>query len=202
MSLQPDAIPSPENDAEYSADERRYLLKLAHNAIDAALLGQEVDTMPPTDHLAEKRGAFTTLHLHGQLRGCVGYVFPVRPLARTIAETAVAAALHDTRFLPLTPEEAREIDIEISVLSPLQPLAPEDVEVGRHGLVITLGARRGLLLPQVPLEYDWNRETFLSETCRKAGLPGDAWEHGATVEAFTAEVFSELPRAALHHKTA
>ncbi len=200
MLPQPDAIP-PEQDAEFSTDERSFLLKLAHDAIDAALQGQEIDTTP-SDHLAEKRGAFTTLHLHGQLRGCVGYVFPVRTLARTVAETAVAAALHDTRFLPLTPEEAREIDIEISVLSPLQIIAPEDVEVGRHGLVITLGARRGLLLPQVPVEYEWDRETFLSETCHKAGLPGDAWQHGATIEAFTAEVFSELPRPALRHKTA
>ncbi len=202
MLPQPDANPSAESDAEYSAEERRFLLKLAHDAVDAALQGQEVDTTPPSEHLAEKRGAFTTLHLHGQLRGCVGYVFPVRSLARTVAETAVAAALHDTRFLPLSPEEAREIDIEISVLSLLQAIAPEDVEVGRHGLVVTLGARRGLLLPQVPLEYGWDRETFLSETCHKAGLPGDAWQHGATVEAFTAEVFSEVPRPALRHKTA
>lgn len=198
----PEAVPPFENEAEYSADERRFLLKLAHDAIDGALQGREVDTTPPSDHLAEKRGAFTTLHLHGQLRGCVGYVFPVRSLARTVAETAVAAALHDTRFLPLSLEEAREIDIEISVLSPLQPIVAEDVEVGKHGLVVTLGGRRGLLLPQVPLEYGWDRETFLAETCHKAGLPGDAWEHGATLEAFTAEVFSELPRPVLRHKTA
>jgi AmmeMemoRadiSam system protein A len=202
MFPQPDATPSADTDAEYSQDERRLLLKMAHDAIDATLCGQEVDTTPPSEHLAEKRGAFTTLHLHGQLRGCVGYVFAVRPLVRTVAETAVAAAFHDTRFLPVSEEEAREIDVEISVLSPLQPIAPEDVEVGRHGLVVTLGARRGLLLPQVPLEYDWDRETFLAETCHKAGLPGDAWEHGATLEAFTAEVFSELPRPALKHKTA
>ncbi len=202
MLPQPEAVPSPENAAEYSAEERAYLLKLAHDAIDAALQGQELETTPPSDHLAEKRGAFTTLHLHGQLRGCVGYVFAVRTLARTIAETAVAAALHDTRFLPLTPEEAREIDIEISVLSPLKPIEPEDVEVGKHGLVITLGARRGLLLPQVPIEYDWDRETFLAETCHKAGLPNDAWQHGATLEAFTAEVFSEVPRPVVQHKTA
>jgi AmmeMemoRadiSam system protein A len=202
MSLQPDAVPSSQIEAEFSADERRFLLKLAHEAIDAAVQGREADTTPPSEHLAEKRGAFTTLHLHGQLRGCVGYVFAVRPLSHTIAETAVAAALHDTRFLPVTPEEAREIDIEISVLSPLKPIDPEDVEVGKHGLVVTLSGRRGLLLPQVPQEYGWDRETFLSETCRKAGLPADAWEHGATLEAFTAEVFSELPRPELRHKTA
>jgi len=202
MSLPPEAMPPSQHEAEYSADERRYLLKLAHEAIRAALQGQEVDATPPSDHLAEKRGAFTTLHLQGQLRGCVGYVFAVRSLVRTVCETAMAAALHDTRFQPLTPEEAREIDVEISVLSPLKPIDAEDVEVGRHGLVVTLGARRGLLLPQVPLEYGWDRETFLGETCHKAGLPADAWQHGATLEAFTAEVFSELPRPALRHKTA
>ena len=202
MSLPPDAVPPQALEVEYTADERSLLLRLAHEAIHAALEGREVDSAPPSDHLAEKRGAFTTLHLRGHLRGCVGYVFPVRALTRTVAETAVAAALHDTRFPPVTAEEAKEIDVEISVLSPLKPMDPEDVEVGKHGLVVTLGARRGLLLPQVPLEYGWDRETFLSETCHKAGLPTDAWQHGATVEAFTAEVFSELPRPAMQHKSA
>ncbi len=200
-SPQPDPE-SPILEQEYSPQERQYLLKLAHDAIEAALQGREVELGSPSERLLEKRGAFTSLHLHGKLRGCVGYVFAVRPLVRTVAETAVAAAFNDTRFLPVTEEEARELDVEISVLSPLQPIAPEDVEVGRHGLVITLGARRGLLLPQVPVEYGWDRETFLAETCHKAGLPPDAWQHGATVEAFTAEVFSETPRVALRHKTA
>ncbi len=202
MFPQPEITPATPDD-EYSAEERRLLLQLAHEAIDAALRGQEIDTTASSEHLAEKRGAFTTLHLHGQLRGCVGYVFAVRPLVRTIAETAVAAAFNDTRFMPVSEAEARELDIEISVLSPLQSIAPEDVEIGRHGLVVTLGGRRGLLLPQVPLEYGWDRDTFLAETCRKAGLPGDAWEHGATLEAFTAEVFGEVRRPqALQHKTA
>jgi len=196
-------FPQPDDTTpEYSADERRFLLKLAHEAIDAALRHEDVDTTSPSEHLVEKRGAFTTLHWHGQLRGCVGYVFAVRPLVRTIAETAVAAAFSDTRFPPVTAEEARELEIEISVLSPLQPIAADDVEVGRHGLVITLGARRGLLLPQVPGEYGWDRETFLAETCHKAGLPADAWQHGATLEAFTAEVFGEAAHHTLQHKTA
>jgi uncharacterized protein len=200
MSPQPDpTIPTEEE--EFSLEERRFLLNLAHEAIDSALRGREADCAAPSDHLAEKRGAFTTLHLDGQLRGCVGYVFPVRSLCRTVAETAVSAAFHDSRFLPVTPEEAARLEIEISVLSPLQPIAAEDVEVGKHGLVVTFGGRRGLLLPQVPIEYGWDRETFLSETCHKAGLPEDAWQHGATLEAFSAEVFGEISQA-LRHKTA
>ena len=191
-----------ETTAEYTPDERRFLLKLAHDSIEAALRHEEVDMTPPADHLAEKRGAFTTLHLNGELRGCVGYVFAVRPLVRTVAETALAAAFSDTRFPPVTPDEAPHLEIEISVLSPLQPIAPEDVELGKHGLVVTLGGRRGLLLPQVPVEYGWDRETFLAETCHKAGLPGDAWQHGATLEAFTAEVFGEVSQQTVQHKTA
>ncbi len=176
--------------AEYSAEERSLLLQLAHEAIVASFEGGSLDLTPPTPHLAEQRGAFTTLHIEGQLRGCVGYVFPVHSLYRTIAETAVAAALHDTRFPPLKPEELPQVTFEISVLSPLQPLDPEDVEVGKHGLLITFGNRRGLLLPQVPIEHGWDREAFLAQTCMKAGLPPDAWQRGATLEAFTAEVFS------------
>ena len=177
--------------AEYSVDERRQLLRIARQAVAAALDKRELDLTPPSDHLAEHRGAFTTLHNKGELRGCVGYVFPMYALFRTIAETAVAAAFNDSRFLPVQSEEVPQLQIEISVLSPLQPLDPEDVEVGKHGLLITYGNRRGLLLPQVPLEHHWDREMFLRQTCVKAGIPPDAWEHGAKVEAFTAEVFGE-----------
>jgi AmmeMemoRadiSam system protein A len=174
---------------EFSAEERRILLTLARDAIAGALAGHTVDTTPPTEHLAEHRGAFTTLTIAGELRGCVGYVFPSYSLFRTIAETAVAAAMNDTRFTPLTPEELPKLEYEISVLSPLQPIDPEDVEVGKHGLVVTFGGRRGLLLPQVPVEHGWDRETFLEQTCLKAGLPADAWERGAELQAFTAEIF-------------
>jgi len=177
--------------AEYSDEERRLLLQLAHDAIAAALDKRDIDLAPPSDHLAEHRGAFTTLHKNEGLRGCVGYVFPMYSLYRTIAETAVAAALNDTRFLPVGVEEVARLQVEISVLSPLQVIDPEDVEVGKHGLLITYGNRRGLLLPQVPIEHHWDRETFLRQTCVKAGIPPDAWEHGAKVEAFTAEVFRE-----------
>jgi len=185
--MQPVAAP-----AEYSAPERVTLLQLAHEAIAAHLDGRELDITPPTPHLAAQRGAFTTLHLEGQLRGCVGYVFPAYSLYRTVAETAVAAAFQDTRFYPVTRPEAQLLKVEISVLSPLQKIGAEDVEVGRHGLVITFGMRRGLLLPQVPVEHGWDRETFLQQTCVKAGISPDAWQRGALIEAFTAEVFGEV----------
>lgn len=182
--------PEPEP-MEYSGEERGLLLKLAHDAILAALERRELDATPPTPHLAEPRGAFTTLHLDGELRGCVGYVFAVHSLYRTVAETAVAAAFHDTRFLPVTLDEAQRLKIEISVLSPLKTMDPDDIEIGLHGLVITYGMRRGLLLPQVAVEQGWDRETFLRQTCVKAGVPPDAWQHGALIESFSAEVFGE-----------
>ena len=195
MSPQPNRQFSPEappaSAAEYSPQERRQLLNLAHAAIVAALESRELDTTPPSDHLGERRGAFTTLHVDGHLRGCVGYVFPAYSLYRTIAETAQAAAFRDARFPPVTAEEAPRLRIEISVLSPLAPISPDEIEIGRHGLVVTYGSRRGLLLPQVPAEHGWDREAFLEQACLKAGLPPDAWRHGALIEAFTAEVFGE-----------
>jgi AmmeMemoRadiSam system protein A len=177
--------------SDYSQAERRLLLNLAREAICAALEKRQLDLNPPSEHLAEHRGAFTTLHIDGELRGCVGYVFPQYSLYRTVAETAVAAAMDDPRFAPLEPREYPKLEYEISVLSLLSPIDPEDVEVGKHGLVITYGSRRGLLLPQVPTEHGWDREKFLEQTCIKAGLPTDAWEHGAKIEAFTAEIFSD-----------
>lgn len=177
--------------AEYSPEERHILLLLAHQSIAAALQQRELDPNPTSDHLAEFRGAFTTLHLQGRLRGCIGYVFPNQPLYQTVAETARAAAFDDPRFEPVTLAEAANLNVEISVLSALKPIAPEDVIVGKHGLVIIQGSQRGLLLPQVPLEWNWDRETFLTQTCMKAGLAPDAWLRGAELRAFTAEVFGE-----------
>ena len=183
-------------EAEYSAEERGLLLKLAHDSIDAALRRSPPDAasnfaVPSSPHLSEARGAFTTLHLHDRLRGCVGFVQPLRPLYQTVAETAVAAAFNDPRFDPVTDDEAALLKIEISVLSLLRPITLPEIEIGRHGLVVTHRFQRGLLLPQVAVEHEWDRETFLAETCQKAGLPPDAWLHGATVEGFTAEVFGD-----------
>ncbi len=180
-------------ESEYSQDERTLLLRLAHDSILSALEQREIPLDPPTDHLAQPRGVFTSLHLGGQLRGCVGYVLPVGSVYRAVAETARAAAFEDTRFYSVTREEAPELEIELSILSPPQPIQPEAVEVGRHGLLIGMAGHRGLLLPQVPVEHHWDRVTFLEQTCRKAGLPLDAWQRGATIEAFTAEVFGDEP---------
>ena len=208
---------------EFSFEQRRTLLRIAHEAILSVLEPQRSSEAPASPAgLSEPRGVFTTLYLsndpcndrrgdlrgdlprespresHRELRGCVGYALPIAPLYRAVAETARAAAFDDSRFLPVTIEEARELEVSLSVLSRLFPIHPEAVEVGRHGLLISEGARRGLLLPQVPIEHGWDRETFLEQTCRKAGLPLDAWRKAATIEAFTAEVFSdgdvEVPR--------
>jgi len=176
---------------EYSLEERALLLRAAHRAIEGALRREELDIAAPSAHLAELRGAFTTLHTDHELRGCVGYVYPMYPLYRTVLETAVAAAFGDSRFWPVTEDEFPRLIIEISVLSPMFPIRAEDVIIGKHGLVITQGQWRGLLLPQVPIEHGWDAQEFLRETCMKAGLLPDAWHHDATIEAFTAEVFGE-----------
>lgn len=190
----PVAVQSPISpQGEFSSDERALLLRLAHESILSALEGREILLSPPNAHLAEPRGVFTTLHLQDQLRGCVGYVLPVCPLYSAVAETARAAAFEDARFYPVTIDESRVLAVELSILSPPQAIDPQQVEVGRHGLLISMAGRRGLLLPQVPMEHRWDHITFLQQTCRKAGLPMDAWQRGATVEAFTAEVFGELP---------
>jgi len=189
------SLPRPSSMAveagEFTPDERALLLRLAHDAILSALEEREISFDPPSAHLAQPRGVFTSLYLHGDLRGCVGYVLPVSSVYRAVAETARAAAFEDTRFYPVTEEEAPLLKIELSVLSPPQPIQADAVEVGRHGLLISQGGRRGLLLPQVPVEHRWDQTTFLEQTCRKAGLPMDAWEKGAVIEAFTAEVFGE-----------
>ena len=176
---------------EYSREERKQLLCLAHDAIWASLDAGELNFSAPSEHLAQRRGAFTTLHLRGHLRGCVGYIVSAHSLWQTVAETAAAAAFDDARFDPVTRDEAALLEIEISVLSPMLPISPEDVIVGVQGLLITDGIKRGLLLPQVPIEHRWDRDTFLAQTCIKAGLPPDAWRNTAKLLAFTAEVFGE-----------
>jgi AmmeMemoRadiSam system protein A len=198
MSPQPDGASEPggarayrNHEQEFTPEERTVLLKLAHDAIASELEAREISLDPPSDHLAQPRGAFTTLYCRSNLRGCVGYLFPTCSLYQTVAETARAAAFSDTRFWPLRRDELAELEISLSILSPLKPTHPEEVAVGRHGLVVTLGERRGLLLPQVPIEHGWDRVTFLEQTCRKAGLPADAWRQGATLEVFTAEVFGD-----------
>lgn len=176
---------------EFSAEERAVLLRLAHDSIASALDHRQISLDPPSPHLTELRGAFTTLYLNGELRGCVGYVLPTCTVYRAVAETARAAAFDDNRFAPVTKPEAPFLQIELSILAAPGSIAAAEIEIGRHGLLISWYGRRGLLLPQVAVEHDWDRKTFLEQTCRKAGLPADAWQKGATIEAFTAEIFGE-----------
>ena len=184
---------------EFSQEQRRTLLSIAHEAILCTLERRPFAGGPPfSPELLEPRGVFTTLYLRHELadharelRGCVGYAMPVIALYRAVAETARAAAFEDSRFLPVSKEEAPKLEVSLSVLSRLFRIFPEAAEVGRHGLFIFQDTRRGVLLPQVPVEQGWDRETFLEQTCRKAGLPLDAWRKDATIQAFTAEVFSD-----------
>jgi AmmeMemoRadiSam system protein A len=190
------ASPSIATPPAFTPEQRKILLGIGRAAIASGLVGDPLPDSPPAaassfPALTEPRGAFTTIYLAGELRGCVGYALPVRPLFRAVAETARAAAFEDSRFGPITPAEAPSLQISLSVLSPLIPITAAEVEIGRHGLLISSGTRRGLLLPQVPVEHGWDRETFLAQTCHKAGLPLDTWQKSATIEAFTAEVFGD-----------
>lgn len=176
-----------------SEDDRRALLRLARQAIVEAVVHNR---MPPsaafTGVLALPGGVFVTLHQRGQLRGCIGVIEPSEPLAEAVVRCALSAALQDPRFSGVTPEEIPGLEIEVSVLSPLFRIRPEKLEVGRHGLVVSKGPQRGVLLPQVATEHGWGRETFLAETCRKAGLAPDAWrDPGTDLRAFTTEIVSE-----------
>jgi AmmeMemoRadiSam system protein A len=144
--------------------------------------------------LLEPRATFVTLTVarSGELRGCRGEIAARHPLAESVIRMAIASATDDPRFPPVTAGEVPHLHIEISVLTPLEPIAPEAVEVGRHGLYLSLGGRAGLLLPQVPGDYGWSRKQFLAHTCRKAGLPDDAWRHpAAKLYGFECEVFGE-----------
>jgi len=173
--------------------DKAQLLRLARQAVEQCALGHRplVVEEPEEESLAAGYGAFVTLRKAGLLRGCIGHIEASAPLCQTVRDCAVAAASRDPRFEPVTPLELADLHIEISVLSALTDIRPEEVEVGRHGLLISRGLHRGLLLPQVATQWRWDREQFLEQTCIKAGLPPDAWRQGARIQAFTAEVFAE-----------
>lgn len=174
-------------------DEERACLKLARQTLEHYFkTGRELRSPIKSGRLKEKRGAFVTLHVDGDLRGCIGYPLPVKPLDETIIEMALAAATQDTRFEPLAANELTRLKIEISVLGLPEPVSdPAQVQVGGHGIIVSKGFNKGLLLPQVPLEHGWDRETYLCHGCLKAGLPPEEWKKGAKLEVFTAQVFSE-----------
>jgi len=178
---------------DFGPDERRFLLELARRSVEAAVRGEPRPEPKIADkRFLEKRGAFVSLKTDGELRGCVGYPLPYKPLYKAVIEMAAAAATRDFRFASLRPEELLRTRIEISVLSLPEGVAdPRDVEVGRHGITISKGGCKGLLLPQVPEEYHWDRETFLRHGCLKAELDGNEWKRGAKIEVFEAQVFSE-----------
>ncbi len=180
-------------------DQQRFLLRLARDSIVYYLdKGKHLKLEIEDDLLKEKRGVFVTLKLDDKLRGCIGYPLPHDPIYLSVIEAAVLAASKDTRFPPLRAEELPRTSIEISVLSfPQQIEDITEIEVGKHGIIITQGFSRGLLLPQVPLEWRWDLETYLNHGSLKAGLPENAWKTGAKVEIFTAQVFSDDPPAGL-----
>jgi AmmeMemoRadiSam system protein A len=164
---------------------RRSLIEAVHNRASADIFSSGGDGLVSA-------GAFVTLHREGRLRGCIGQIGSPQPTGPLVAYCSRAAAREDPRFQPVQAHELAEIEIELSILSPLRPVSPEQIEIGTHGLMITSGAKRGVLLPQVAVQYRWSAGRFLEETCAKAGLNRDAWRGGAVrVEAFTADVFSE-----------
>lgn len=178
-----------------TAEERQALLGLARHAVESAVATHRQFEPGPAvnERLNHEYGAFVTLSRHGQLRGCIGYASAIKPLWLTVRDTATLAALRDPRFAAVEPGELASIDYEISVLSPLRRVMnEEEIEVGRHGLLVKNGSHEGLLLPQVPGEFGWNRNEFLAHTCAKAGLPRDCGQSEATdIFRFTADVFHE-----------
>lgn len=175
-----------------NADDRRQLLDLARRALEA-----RVRRIPPPiaecgGRLAVRHAAFVSIHYRGDLRGCLGHLALDTPLGQTIVHLAGVVADSDPRFSAVLLNELPDLQVEISVLtSPREIEAVTEIEVGRHGLIVEDGRRKGLLLPQVAVEHLWTRETFLEHTCLKAGLPRNAWQHGARVLVFEAQVFGE-----------
>ncbi len=176
-----------------SEADRQNLLKLARQAVVEAVSRRELPAAIPQDGIfGERRGVFVTLHVRGELRGCLGTTRNDEPLGDAIVRCGASAALRDPRFPPIHSDDLGELEIEISLLSEVSAMLPEEIEIGRHGLVIADEGHRGLLLPQVASEHNLSREEFLAETCQKAGLPRDAWKLPTTrIQAFTCEIFAD-----------
>ena len=176
-------------------DSQKRLLTLARQTLERFVRGEERDSVQPEDPylLDAGCGVFVSLHKGLELRGCIGTCYPLSPLYQELIEMTEAAAAHDYRVAPVQPDELSVVTIELSILSPLQLLDdPMDVEIGRHGLYISYQSSRGVLLPQVAIEYGWDKKTFLQQTCLKAGLSGSAWQQPTTqICAFTALILKE-----------
>jgi AmmeMemoRadiSam system protein A len=177
-----------------SETDRTFLLATARNSLASAVLHTSfLPAAAPSGAVNEPRGAFVTLHMAGELRGCIGYVDALRPLLVTVEHAARMAGTQDARFARVSADELPFIDIEISVLSPAEVFhAPEEIEIGTHGVLLETRHQRGLLLPQVALEQGWNQIMLLEHTAEKAGLPRHSWQlPGVTLYRFTAEIFHE-----------
>jgi AmmeMemoRadiSam system protein A len=173
-------------------EDQARLLRLARTSLEARVRGTQA---PPAERgglLDEPRGAFVTVHREGELRGCLGRLELDWPLGRTVAHLAALVSDSDPRFDPVSVHELPRLEVEISVLTPERPIDRlDEIEVGRHGVIVERGSRRGLLLPQVASEHGWDRETLLAHTCLKAGLPADAWRGDVRILVFEAQVFAE-----------
>ena len=183
-----------QNSDSLTIEEKRQLMEIAVASVEAAVKKEKIPQFKPISaKLQQERGAFVTLKKDGQLRGCIGYIIPVKPLYLTVQDVAQSAALRDPRFPPVTVDELPYLEYEISALSPVRIIDDiNGIEIGKHGLIIRRGYNQGLLLPQVATEYNWNVRQFLDNTCRKAGLPTDAWQQeGTEISVFSAEVFGE-----------
>jgi len=181
------------NKGELKHDEQVWLLDLAEATVKAVVTSQSMPNLkeiPPK--MKENRGAFVTLEKNHELRGCIGYILPIYPLYETVMKVAKSAALEDPRFQPVSERELKDITVEVSVLTVPEVITnPNVIEVGKHGIIIRRGYYQGLLLPQVATDYGWDRETFLGQTCLKAGLPRDAWkDKSAEIQIFSAQVFN------------
>jgi len=175
--------------------QKQILLTAARRAIEAAVQGKGIPPHEILDQtLLAPGSAFVTLRIDEELRGCIGYIEPVKPLIETIQEVAVKSALEDFRFAPVQKYELSDISIEISVLSRLRQITDiNEIEIGKHGILMEAKNLRGLLLPQVAVEQQWDRETFVIQTARKAGLPSTIWQQPSTkIFIFTAEIFHEI----------
>jgi AmmeMemoRadiSam system protein A len=175
-----------------SPGDREALLAIAWGAIEAQVIGRRRPALP--EPALSASGVFVTIHVDGELRGCLGTLDPREPVARAVSRLAADVTCMDTRFAPVREPEMARLDVQVSVLSTRHRVSdPSAIEVGRDGLVVELGYRRGLLLPQVAVEHGWDAHTFLAHACVKAGLPPDAWTAGAAVYRFEAEVFGAAP---------
>ena len=177
---------------QLSSSEKQLLLDVARRSVRAQLANEPLASERfPLGALHDPVGVFVSIHRGSQLRGCIGRVESESPLHETTAVCAVSAAVSDPRFPPMELEELDDVSFEISVLSKLEQVEADQIEVGRHGLLVEMDSRKGLLLPQVASEYGWDHIEFLSQTCMKAGLEPKAWRQGASIFAFEALVFAE-----------